>query len=191
MWVQSLSWEDPLEDKMATHSSIPGWKSNGQRSMACCSKWGKSIKLLIFGKRVWHFLIMLSIYLKNSPSNSIPNHLPQRNENICSKMFIATLSIIIKNWQKIIFRQTGVFIQWIPPSNSKEQNTAFLKTFIYQRTWFGWVKEAWDTIKCALQVFQVTLSSEQTEIRFDEKYQISGHVGLRHRERDFNKKCWG
>ena len=22
MWVQSLSWEDPLEEEMATHSSI-------------------------------------------------------------------------------------------------------------------------------------------------------------------------
>ena len=22
MWVQSLGWEDPLEDEMATHSSI-------------------------------------------------------------------------------------------------------------------------------------------------------------------------
>ena len=26
MQVQSLSWEDPLEDKMATHSSILAWK---------------------------------------------------------------------------------------------------------------------------------------------------------------------
>ena len=24
-WVQSLSWEDPLEDEMATHSSILAW----------------------------------------------------------------------------------------------------------------------------------------------------------------------
>ena len=24
--VQSLSWEDPLEKEMATHSSIPAWK---------------------------------------------------------------------------------------------------------------------------------------------------------------------
>ena len=24
--VQSLGWEDPLEKKMATHSSIPAWK---------------------------------------------------------------------------------------------------------------------------------------------------------------------
>ena len=26
MWVQSLVWEDPLEEEMATHSSIPAWK---------------------------------------------------------------------------------------------------------------------------------------------------------------------
>ena len=25
-WVQSLGWEDPLEKKMATHSSILAWK---------------------------------------------------------------------------------------------------------------------------------------------------------------------
>ena len=24
--VQSLGWEDPLEEGMATHSSIPGWR---------------------------------------------------------------------------------------------------------------------------------------------------------------------
>ena len=26
MWVQSLGQEDPLEEKMATHSSILAWK---------------------------------------------------------------------------------------------------------------------------------------------------------------------
>ena len=25
-WVQSLGWEDPLEEDMATHSSIPAWR---------------------------------------------------------------------------------------------------------------------------------------------------------------------
>ena len=25
-WVQSLSWEDPLEEDMATHSSILAWR---------------------------------------------------------------------------------------------------------------------------------------------------------------------
>ena len=26
MWVQSLGWKDPLEEEMATHSSILAWK---------------------------------------------------------------------------------------------------------------------------------------------------------------------
>ena len=26
-WVQSLGWEDPLEEEMATHSSIPAWRT--------------------------------------------------------------------------------------------------------------------------------------------------------------------
>ena len=25
-WVLSLGWEDPLEEKMATHSRIPAWR---------------------------------------------------------------------------------------------------------------------------------------------------------------------
>jgi len=27
MWVQSLGWEDPLEEGMATHSSILAWRT--------------------------------------------------------------------------------------------------------------------------------------------------------------------
>ena len=26
MWIRSLDWEDPLEEEMATHSSILAWK---------------------------------------------------------------------------------------------------------------------------------------------------------------------
>ena len=32
-WVQSLSWDDPLEDEMATPVFLPG-ESHGQRSLA-------------------------------------------------------------------------------------------------------------------------------------------------------------
>ena len=32
-WAQSLSREDPLEDKMATHPSILAWRIPGQRSL--------------------------------------------------------------------------------------------------------------------------------------------------------------
>ena len=40
-WVQSLSWENPLEKGMATHSSILAWRitrkedPGGQQSMGC------------------------------------------------------------------------------------------------------------------------------------------------------------
>ena len=40
MQVQSLAWEDPMEKKMATHSSnLPG-EYHGQRSLAGYSLWG-------------------------------------------------------------------------------------------------------------------------------------------------------
>ena len=32
-WVQSLGWEDPLEEGMAAHSSILAWGFPGQRSL--------------------------------------------------------------------------------------------------------------------------------------------------------------
>ena len=38
-WVQSLGWEDALEEGMTTHSSVLAWKSHGQRSLAGYSAW--------------------------------------------------------------------------------------------------------------------------------------------------------
>ena len=39
-WVRSLGRKDPLEEGMATHSSILAWKSHGQSSQAGYSPWG-------------------------------------------------------------------------------------------------------------------------------------------------------
>ena len=39
MWIQSLDWEDPLEEGMATHSIMPG-ETHGQRSLAVYSPRG-------------------------------------------------------------------------------------------------------------------------------------------------------
>ena len=39
-WVRSLGWEDPLEKRMATHSSILAWRIPWQRSLAGYSPWG-------------------------------------------------------------------------------------------------------------------------------------------------------
>ena len=39
--VQSLGQEDPLEEEMATHSSILAGKFHGQRSLVGYSPWGR------------------------------------------------------------------------------------------------------------------------------------------------------
>ena len=38
-WIQSLGWEDPPEEGMATHSSILAWNPHGQRGWAGYSPW--------------------------------------------------------------------------------------------------------------------------------------------------------
>ena len=40
MWVRSLGREDPLEEEMATHSSILARKSHGHRSLEGYRPWG-------------------------------------------------------------------------------------------------------------------------------------------------------
>ena len=40
MQVQPLGLEDPLEEEMATHSSILAWRIPGQKSLAGYSPWG-------------------------------------------------------------------------------------------------------------------------------------------------------
>ena len=38
-WIQSLGWEDPLEEEMAAHSSILAGTTHGQRSLVGYSPW--------------------------------------------------------------------------------------------------------------------------------------------------------
>ena len=42
--IQSLVWENPLEEEMATHSSILAGKSHGQRSLVGYSSWGRRVR---------------------------------------------------------------------------------------------------------------------------------------------------
>ena len=65
-WVQSLGQEDPLEEEMATHSSILAWEIHGQRSLVGCSPWGSkesdttdySCKLLAANHLIPHFGVL-------------------------------------------------------------------------------------------------------------------------------------
>ena len=38
--AQSLGWEDPLEESLATHSSILAWRIHGQKCLVGYSLWG-------------------------------------------------------------------------------------------------------------------------------------------------------
>ena len=40
MRVRSLGWEDPLEEEMATHSSVPAWETPWTGSLVDYSPWG-------------------------------------------------------------------------------------------------------------------------------------------------------
>ena len=40
-WVQSLSWEDPLEEEIATHSSILAWEIPWTESLVGYSLWSR------------------------------------------------------------------------------------------------------------------------------------------------------
>ena len=51
-WVQCLDKEDPLEKKMATHSSILAGKSHGQRSLVGYGPWGhKRVRYALASKQ--------------------------------------------------------------------------------------------------------------------------------------------
>ena len=40
IWVQSLGWEDPLEEGMTTQFNILPWRIPGQRSLVGYNPWG-------------------------------------------------------------------------------------------------------------------------------------------------------
>ena len=41
-WAQSLGWEDPLEEEMATIPVFLPGESHGQRRLVGCSPWGRT-----------------------------------------------------------------------------------------------------------------------------------------------------
>ena len=52
-WVRSLGWEDPLEEGVATHSSILAWRIPMDRS---CSPWGHRVGQGWTTKHMWSLL---------------------------------------------------------------------------------------------------------------------------------------
>ena len=87
-WVQSLCWEDPLEESMATHFSILAWRiPMNKRNLAGYSPWGckesdmtekKSTYIHIhLGLLVFHPLTLLlrsfELHALQFMEHSIPN----------------------------------------------------------------------------------------------------------------------
>ena len=73
MWVCSLGGEDPLEEGMATQSSILAWKIHGQRSLMGYSPWnGKQLDTTEHAQThaliMWNFGLY-TIGLSLSPSS--------------------------------------------------------------------------------------------------------------------------
>ena len=73
-WVWSLGWENPLEEEVATHSSILVWEIRGERSLKGYCPWGCkrvrhnwvtntfiSYNLLLFWL-IWNMFVM---FIKN------------------------------------------------------------------------------------------------------------------------------
>ena len=42
-WVRSLGWQDALEEEMATHSSIPAWRTPWTEEPGLYSPWGHKV----------------------------------------------------------------------------------------------------------------------------------------------------
>ena len=60
MWVQSLGWEDPLEEEIATHPVFLPGKFHGQRSLVGYSSWGL---------KEWDTTEQLNTHTHGSPKN--------------------------------------------------------------------------------------------------------------------------
>ena len=52
-WVQSLGWEDPLEQGMATHSSVLAWRIPMDRLLLLQSTGSKALRLSRCGTQAW------------------------------------------------------------------------------------------------------------------------------------------
>ena len=71
MWVQSLGWEDPLEEEMATYSSILAWKipwtkePNRLQSMGSQQYFLFSLTLLALSLPPWEGQTQLSVTKKD------------------------------------------------------------------------------------------------------------------------------
>ena len=78
--VQSLGWEDPLEEGMATRSNILAWNPHGQRSLRIQSMGSQRINMTEQLSTAQHSKYFTCLNLRNpeSPRGQVLVHLCQR-----------------------------------------------------------------------------------------------------------------
>ena len=70
IWVQSLVWEDPLEEGMATHSSILAWRIPMDRGALGTTVSGVTKSQIGLSNFHFHFSFMFKIFLSEYDSIS-------------------------------------------------------------------------------------------------------------------------
>ena len=101
-WVQSLGWEDPLEEGMATHSSILAWRISMDR---------ETWRAIVHGvTKSWTWLSNWKTTIPKSQSISPPPHLLLGNSKpiLCICEFVP-LEVFLNTWapnktQNLAFR---------------------------------------------------------------------------------------
>ena len=118
IWVQSLGWEDPLEEGMEIHSSILAWRMpwteepgglQSMRSQRVRQDWATSLSLLhcwwecklvwLLCRTLWRFLKNLKTELPCDPAIPFPSIYPDKTiilKDPCTPMFTAVLFTIAK-----------------------------------------------------------------------------------------------
>ena len=117
--LQSLSWEDPLEEEMATHSSILAWKIPGQRNLVCYSPWDDTEldkrKSMKFGGKNLHQKNQTIFLIVKCPPIS---HMTEDYKLISNDSYTESLlnvitkhKFIIKEKNRVLFLLSSKFLE--------------------------------------------------------------------------------
>ena len=137
--VRSLGWEDPVEEGMATHSSILG-----ERSLAGHSPWGLRVR------HEWsHLACMHALYNKPSDSKLIPHqsfrngayNCRSRGAGIRTKVTVVPEGVLflvqawsrdftVWNWMCFPFQHKGLVKSWRATTNAIMKNCSLVEALL-------------------------------------------------------------
>ena len=163
-WVQSLGWEDPLEEGMATHSSIPAWRIPMERGAwwAAVHGVGKSLTRLsdlvcvcVYKTNLFFALHWVTILLsddcypnifKKITANKIYHSLWSQDVKKCNSHMKNCLPMVYGSQDhKLLENRTNYLANYVRNSNfpcrkkKKERNRVFTSPFCKNK--FQWFKD--------------------------------------------------